>query len=119
MPFTIDRVKLVATVDTEKSIQTGRTPSWLMVRVNDDGTGDYYVNRETGRLLTFSLPDGAEDDLARWLHTLPTLDPMADDGAAAFYNLGLQLAKSHPLESVGQFFKKIWSRKGGGSDGDR
>jgi hypothetical protein len=67
----LDRVKLVATPDTERAIQLGETPSWLLLRVNGDGTTDYYINGETGRPMTFSLPDGTADKITRWLHTLP------------------------------------------------
>jgi hypothetical protein len=116
MPFEVSRLKLVATPETDRAIQTGQRPEWLLLRANDDGTADYYIDRATGRPMTFSLPDGAEDEITRWLHRMPSLDPLADDGAGAFFNLGAQLAKTHPLETAGQFFKKIWARKGESAD---
>jgi hypothetical protein len=115
MPFEVNRLKLVATPETERAIETNQTPAWLIVRVNGDGTTDYYINQETGRPMTFSLAEDAQDEIFRYFHTLPTMDPMAVDGAGAFFNfgvkLGVKLSQSHPLQTVREFFQKIWSRK--------
>ncbi|MDR2576923.1 MAG: hypothetical protein LBC42_02645 [Puniceicoccales bacterium] len=116
MPFDINQLKLVATPETERAIETNQTPAWLIVRVNADGTTDYYINRETGRPMTFSLPDGAKDEITQWLHTLPAMNPSTDDEAGVFFNLGARLAQTHPLQTVREFFQKIWSREKEASD---
>jgi hypothetical protein len=128
LPYEVKRIKLVATPDTEWKIQTGERPEWLMLRINGDGSSDFYINRETGRPMTFSLPEDTGTETDKFFHTLPEMDPNIDDGSGAFFNLGIatahaQLATANALwsgiskaatsgtESVGKFFKKIWSQK--------
>ena len=98
MPFDVNRLKLVATPDTERQIQTGERPEWLLLRVNDDGHRDFYINRETGRPLTFSLPEGVGAARAKLSTEEFLLLKVAQAAAASQF-------------TVGQFFQKIWSRK--------
>jgi hypothetical protein len=98
MSFDVNRLKLVATPDTERQIQTGERPEWLLLRVNDDGHRDFYINRETGRPLTFSLPEGFGAAWAKLSMEESLLLKVAQAAAASQF-------------TVGQFFQKIWSRK--------
>jgi hypothetical protein len=132
MPFDVDHVKLVATPHTEWALRSKQRPAWLLLRANDDGTTDYYINRETGRPLLFSLPDGAAEDIARQLEE--TRDMMSRGGFSPNPRVSLFAPKKprlRPLdppeirayephtvgEQVAEFFKRIWSRKRAAADG--
>jgi hypothetical protein len=55
IPFDRKHALLVATPETDRLVELGQDPVWLLARANDDGTSQFYYDRGTQLPITISF----------------------------------------------------------------
>jgi hypothetical protein len=59
IPCDLRHITLVATPETDRAVELGEDPTWLLLRKNDDGTSQFYTDEE-GNPLSYSLSTGVK-----------------------------------------------------------
>jgi hypothetical protein len=86
IPCDLDHIILVPTPETDWAVEHGENPIWIIARRNDGNGGTvFYIDRDTGEPLTFSLDEEARKAIY-----------VADLGAAAQKYMGVHLEKIAP-----------------------